>query len=61
MDEPSSGLCQVADFGINSLEPLHFTTESCLISFLVTTVKMSIYNSCSLLLILIVVAVDVMW
>jgi hypothetical protein len=58
MDEPSSGLCQVADFG---LEPLRFTTESCLISFLVTTVKMSIYNSCSLLLILILVAVDVIW
>jgi hypothetical protein len=61
MDETSSGLCQVVEFGINSPEPLHFTTDSCLISFLVTTENVSTYNSCCLLLILNLVAVDVMW
>jgi len=60
MEGTSSGLCQVVDFGINSLEPLHSTIESCLISFLVTAVTVSTYNSCCLLLILILVAVDVM-
>jgi hypothetical protein len=34
----SLGLCEVVDFDMNSLEPLHFTNESCLISFLVDCV-----------------------